>query len=82
MCWAAPRPRPFSGSASPPPRPAASGSPRRSPHPSSGQPLSQMQIDRLSQLRRAYEELAEVYDAMRRLVERGYLAYTAPEKGG
>ena len=48
----------------------------------SGQALTQMQIDRLSQLRRAYEELAEVYDAMRRLVERGYLAYSAPEKGG
>ena len=47
-----------------------------------GEQLTQMQIDRLSQLRRAYEELAEVYDAMRRLVERGYLAYSAPEKGG
>ncbi len=46
----------------------------------SGQPLTQMQIDRLSQLRRAYEELAEVYDAMRRLVERGYLPYTSPDK--
>jgi hypothetical protein len=48
----------------------------------SGQALTPMQIDRLSQLRRAYEELAEVYDAMRRLVERGYLPYSAPEKGG
>mgnify|MGYP001601877009 CR=1 FL=1 len=48
----------------------------------SGQALTPMQIDRLSQLRRAYEELAEVYDAMRRLVERGYLAYSGSEKGG
>ena len=33
------------------------------------------QIDKLSRLRMAYEELAEVYDAMRRMVERGYVAY-------
>jgi hypothetical protein len=47
----------------------------------SGQALTPMQIDKLSQLRRAYEELAEVYDGMRRLVERGYIAYAAPDKG-
>ena len=46
-----------------------------------GQPLTPMQIDRLSQLRRAYEELAEVYDAMRRLVERGYLSYSSDPTG-
>jgi hypothetical protein len=33
------------------------------------------QIQKLAQLRCAYEELAEVYDAMRRMVERGYLSY-------
>ncbi len=33
------------------------------------------QIDKLSHLRSAYEELAEAYDAMRRMVERGYLSY-------
>ena len=47
----------------------------------SGQALTPMQVDKLSQLRRAYEELAEAYDAMRRLVERGYIAYAAPDKG-
>lgn len=35
------------------------------------------QIDKLGQLRTAYDELAEVYDAMRRMVERGYLPYPA-----
>lgn len=33
------------------------------------------QVEKLSRLRMAYEELAEVYDAMRRMVERGYVAY-------
>lgn len=33
------------------------------------------QITELANLRSGYEELAEVYDAMRRTVERGYLAY-------
>jgi hypothetical protein len=33
------------------------------------------QIEKLAQLRRVYEELTEVYDAMRRMVERGYLNY-------
>lgn len=32
-------------------------------------------VQRLSTLRRTYEELVEVYDAARRMVERGYLAY-------
>jgi len=35
------------------------------------------QIQKLAQLRTAYEELAEVYDAMRRMVERGYVTYPA-----
>ena len=33
------------------------------------------QTEELVRLRSAYEELAEVYEAMRRLVERGYLEY-------
>jgi hypothetical protein len=45
-----------------------------------GHALTPMQVDKLSQLRRAYEELAESYDALRRLVERGYVSYAAPDK--
>ena len=42
----------------------------------SGRPPSAEQIAELSHLRATYEELAEVYEAMRRLmVERGYLRY-------
>ena len=37
------------------------------------------EIEKLAQLRTAYEELTEVYDALRRMVERGYLTYTAPQ---
>jgi hypothetical protein len=37
------------------------------------------QIEGLAELRAAYEELAEVYDGLRRMVERGYLAYAVPE---
>ncbi len=36
------------------------------------------QIEKLARLRTAYEELTEVYDAMRRMVERGYVAYPVP----
>ena len=32
---------------------------------------------RLGELRRAYEELSEAYEAMRRMVERGYLPFRA-----
>lgn len=41
-------------------------------------------VERLADLRRAYEELTEVYDAMRRMVERGYLPYSevAPARKG
>ncbi|HEY0438143.1 MAG TPA: hypothetical protein VGC92_15995 [Phenylobacterium sp.] len=39
-------------------------------------PPSPEQIDQIAQHRRTYEELTEVYGALRRLVERGYLAYT------
>jgi hypothetical protein len=39
-----------------------------------GIPTAQ-QVERISHLRIAYVELTEAYDAMRRLVERGYVAY-------
>jgi hypothetical protein len=39
--------------------------------------LTPHQVSELAALRRAYEELAEVYEAMRRMVERGYLLYQA-----
>jgi len=38
---------------------------------------STAQIDELNRLRSAYEELTLAYEATRRLVERGYLAYGA-----
>jgi hypothetical protein len=41
----------------------------------SGNPTPAQAVD-LGTLRTAYEELAEVYEAMRRMVERGYLTYT------
>lgn len=40
--------------------------------------LDPAQAQRLSDLRKAYEELTEVYEAMRRMVERGYLVYRSP----
>lgn len=40
--------------------------------------LDPRQTARLSDLRANYEELTEVYEAMRRMVERGYLNYAAP----
>lgn len=43
------------------------------PYPTPGQ------ITALAELRKAYEELAGVYDGLRRMVERGYLAYAVPE---
>ena len=44
----------------------------------SGAAITPEQTARLAALRTAYEELAEVYEAMRRMVERGYLTYTNP----
>ncbi len=38
---------------------------------------SAAQIAQLRDMRQAYEELTEVYEAMRRMVERGYLHYQA-----
>ena len=35
--------------------------------------MSPEQTGRMAQLRATYEELTEVYEAMRRMVERGYL---------
>ncbi len=43
-----------------------------------GQPPSHDQLEKIARLRFAFEELSEVYDAMRRMVERGYLVYSAP----
>lgn len=37
------------------------------------------QIKALTHLRTGYEELTEAYDAMRRMVERGYLTFTSPQ---
>jgi hypothetical protein len=37
--------------------------------------LTPEQVNRLSALRAAYEELREVYEAMRRMVERGYFSF-------
>lgn len=39
-------------------------------------PPSSEQIAEIARHRNTYEELTEVYGALRRLVERGYLAYT------
>jgi hypothetical protein len=40
-----------------------------------GGPLTSADTRRLAELRAAYDELTEVYEAMRRMVERGYLGY-------
>ena len=37
-------------------------------------PVSAEQADRLAQMRLVFEELSEAYEAMRRMVERGYLS--------
>jgi hypothetical protein len=37
--------------------------------------ISPLRVQRLTELRSAFEELAEAYEAMRRMVERGYLPY-------
>src|SRR5581483_8571242 len=41
-----------------------------------GQPLTAREVDELVAHRRAFEEATEVYEALRHLVERGYLPYT------
>lgn len=40
-----------------------------------GLPPTEAQVRHLAQLRSAFEELSESYDATRRMVERGYLCY-------
>jgi long-subunit acyl-CoA synthetase (AMP-forming) len=35
-------------------------------------------VEKLALMRRLYEELSEAYEAMRRMVERGYLPYASP----
>lgn len=43
-----------------------------------GQMPTPEQGAKLSQLRTAYEELAEAYDGLRRAIERGYLTFAQP----
>lgn len=42
-----------------------------------GRPLSAEQTAELARLRAAYEELTEAYEALRRMVERGYVEFRA-----
>ena len=44
----------------------------------SGAPSTADQIARLTSARTAYEELAEAYEGLRRMVERGYLTLKTP----
>jgi hypothetical protein len=44
-----------------------------------GHALSRDQIEHLAHLRTAYDELSHVYDAMRRMVERGYVGHSGPQ---
>lgn len=44
----------------------------------SGTPATPDQVARLTSTRTAYEELAEAYEGLRRMVERGYVAIKAP----
>lgn len=43
--------------------------------------LSEAQVARLALLRATYEELTAVYEATRRMVERGYVAYRGAPQG-
>jgi hypothetical protein len=45
-----------------------------------GAPPSIADIETLATLRRAFEELTAAYDALRRMVERGYLIYSESHK--
>jgi hypothetical protein len=44
-----------------------------------GAPPTAADIEMLAGLRRAYEELSEAYDGLRRMVERGYMTYAGAE---
>ena len=46
-----------------------------------GQAPSREQVMKLTELRHTFEELTEAYDALRRMVERGYLSYQGPAAG-
>lgn len=43
-----------------------------------GGKMTPQDLSQLSHLRQTFEELAEAYEAMRRMVERGYIAYSLP----
>lgn len=43
--------------------------------------ISPLRVQRLAELRSAFEELAEAYEALRRMVERGYLPYRGGPNG-
>ena len=43
--------------------------------------LEPRQAERLAQLRANFEELTEAYEALRRMVERGYLSHPPPQAG-
>ncbi len=45
-----------------------------------GASLSEAQVARLAHLRSAYDELSAVYEATRRMVERGYIPYRASKE--
>lgn len=44
-----------------------------------GATLSEAQVARLGHLRTTYEELSAVYEATRRMVERGYISYRSAQ---
>jgi hypothetical protein len=43
-----------------------------------GHQLGPHPVEKLAQLRQAFEELAEAYEGLRRMIERGYVAYAVP----
>jgi hypothetical protein len=45
-----------------------------------GASLSEAQVARLAHLRSAYDELSAVYEATRRMVERGYIPYRSSKE--
>jgi len=47
----------------------------------SGRPLTREDAEKLTTLRCAFEELTEAFDALRRMVERGYLPYASSPDG-
>ncbi|MGD2134472.1 MAG: hypothetical protein PVI23_16900 [Maricaulaceae bacterium] len=44
-----------------------------------GKAASPADVERLSNLHAAYEEFTAVYEALRRMIERGYVKFAAPE---